>query len=217
MPVEELLIIRRKPISSETDIVNRALRLLKANRITSLTDGSSNANAAKDVFKEVRDDLLRGHNWNFATKRQKLAQSSTAPTFEFDNAYPVPSDWIRTVSVHDNDAGAGTVLYREEEVDDQGVILSSADELWIRYIYRVTDPNRMAADFRTAFAYALALAIPGVSNLSAAREDALEKRATRRLRKAKHSDATGSVPERRPLGSWVTSRGGWPPSRAWPG
>lgn len=192
------------------------MRLLKANRITSLTDGSNNANAANDVFTEVRDDVLRAHNWNFATKRQKLAQSSTAPTFEFDNAYPLPSDWLRTVSVHDNDAGAGTVLFREEEVADQGVILSSADELWIRYVYRVTDPNRMAADFRTAFAYELALAMPGVSNLSAAREDALEKRATRRLRRAKHSDAVGSMPERRPAGSWHSSRGGHPGGRAWP-
>lgn len=203
-------------MSSDTDIANVAMRLLKAQRITSLTDGSNNANAANDVFTEVRDDLLRAHNWNFATKRQKLAQSSTAPTFEFENAYPLPADWMRTVSVHDNDAGAGTVIYKEEEVDDQGVIVTSADELWIRYIYRVTDPNRMAADFRVAFSYALALAIPGVSNLSAAREDRLEKRAKRRLDKAKHSDAVGSTPERRPAGSWITVRGGYPGGRAWP-
>jgi len=204
-------------MSSDTDIANRAMRLLKANRITSLTDGSNNANAANDVFTEVRDDLLRGHNWNFATKRQKLAQKTNVPVSEFDNAYALPSDWLRTVSVHDNDAGAGTVLWREEEQDDVGVILSSADELWMRYVYRVTDPNRMAADFRAAFAFELALAMPGVSNLSAAREDELEKRATRRLRRAKHSDAVGSVPERRPVGSWVSSRGGWPTGRAWPG
>ena len=202
-------------MASDTDIVNRAMQLLKAKRITSLTDGSDGANAANDVFTEVRDDLLRSHNWNFATRRQKLAKSSTAPTFEFDNAYPLPADWLRTVSVHGNDAGAGTLLSREEEVDDQGSIVTSSDELWIRYVYRVTDPNRMAADFRTAFAFALALAIPGVSNLSAAREEKLEGRAESRLRKAKHSDAVGSMPERRPPGSWVTSRGGFP-GRAWP-
>ena len=193
------------------------MRLLKANRITSLTDGSNNANAANDVFTEVRDNLLRSHNWNFGQKWAKLAQLSTTPVFEFDNAYALPSDWIRTVSVHDNDAGISTLIYREGEVDGQGVILHSADELWMRYIYRVTDPNRMAADFRMAFSYALALAIPGVSNLSAAREERLEKRATTRLRRAKHSDAMGSAPERRPVGSWVTSRGGLPSGRAWPG
>ena len=203
-------------MSSNTDIANLSMRLLKANRITSLTDGSNNANAANDVFTEVRDDLLRSHNWNFGQKWAKLAQLSTTPVFEFDNAYALPSDWIRTVSVHDNDAGAGTLVYREGEVDDQGVILHSADELWMRYIYRVTDPNRMAADFRMAFSYALALAIPGVSNLSAGREERLEKRAVTRLRRAKHSDAMGSAPERRPVGSWITSRGGLPFGRAGP-
>jgi hypothetical protein len=203
-------------MASVTDIANQAMRLLKAQRITSLTDGSNNANAANDVYEEVRDDLLRAHNWNFATRRQKLAQSATAPTFEFDNAYPLPADWMRTVSVHNNDAGAGSFLYREEEVDDQGSIVTSADEVWIRYVYRVTDPNRMSADFRSALAYNLALAIPGVSNLSAAREDRLEARAEKRVRKAKHSDAMGSAPEQRPAGSWITVRGGYPGWRAWP-
>lgn len=203
-------------MASNTDIANRAMRLLKAQRITSLTDGSNNANTANDVFTDVRDDLLRSHNWNFATKRQKLAQNSTAPTFEFDNAYTLPADWVRTVSVHNNDAGAGRVLYREEEVATVGVIVTSADELWIRYVYRVTDPNRMASDFRTAFAFELALAMPGISNLSAAREAALENRAKARLRTAKHSDAVGSAPEQRPAGSWVTVRGGYPGWRAWP-
>ena len=203
-------------MSSDTDIANEAMQLLKSKRITSLTDGSNNANAANDVFTEVRDNLLRSHNWNFATKRQKLAQSATAPTFEFENAYPLPADWLRTVSVHNNDAGAGSFLWREEEVADQGAIVTSADEVWIRYVYRVTDPNRMAADFRTAFSYALALALPGVSNISSVREDRLENRAEKRLRKAKHSDASGSFPERLPAGSWVTSRTGYPGWRAWP-
>lgn len=203
-------------MASDTEIANRALRLLKANRITSLTDGSPNANKANDVFVEVREELLSSHNWNFATKRQKLAQLSAVPVFEFDHAYGLPSDWLRTVSVHDNDAGAGTLLYREEEQDDQGVILASADEIWIRYVYRLTDPNRMSAGFRAAFAYALALAIPGVPNLSNANRSELESEATRKLQKAKHSDALGSVPERRPAGSWITSRGGYPGWRAWP-
>lgn len=203
-------------MSSETDIANRAMRLLKANRITSMGDGSDNANAANDVYTEVRDSLLRSHNWNFASRRVKLAQSSTTPVFEFDNAYALPSDWLRTVSIHDNDAGAGAVLFREEEVGGQGVILCSADEVWMRYVYRVTDVNRMAADFRTALAFELALAMPGVSNLSAAREGELDKRAATLLRKAKHSDAVGSSPEQRPAGSWTTSRGGYPGWRAWP-
>ncbi len=63
-------------MASDTSITNRALRLLKANRITSLTDGSNNANAAKDVFVEVREELLRAHNWNFGRKWAELAKLS---------------------------------------------------------------------------------------------------------------------------------------------
>ncbi len=204
-------------MSSDTAIANLAMRLLKANRITSLTDGSNNANAANDVFVEVREDLLRSHKWNFAKRRQKLAQSSTAPTFGFDNAYALPSDWLRTITVSSNDAEAGPPpFYSEEEVNGQGMIATNVDELWLSYVYRVTDPNRMSADFRKAFAYALTLAIPGVSNLSAAREVGLREEAKILLNKAKFSDATGSSPERRPTASWVAARGGWPSWRQWP-
>lgn len=202
--------------TSDTDIVNRALRLLKAQRITSLTDGTKNANVALDVFTEIREDLLRSHAWNFATKRAILARSSTTPTFEFDFGYALPSDWLRTVSVHDNDAGTGTIDYREEELADQGVILASVETLYLRYIYNLIDPNRMSADFRTAFSYALAVAMPGIGNISASREDALEGRARRRLIKAKSSDGLGSPPERRPVGSWRATRSSWPQWRIWP-
>ena len=145
-------------MASDTSIANQAMRMLKANRITSLTDGSNNANAANDVFAEVREELLRSHAWNFATKRQKLAQLSTVPVFEFDNAYALPSDWIRTVSVHDNDAGAGTVLYREEEIDDQGVILSSAAGTFL-YMSTLHELRRtpLIVDCRTKKGYLLML------------------------------------------------------------
>lgn len=203
-------------MSSDTDIANRAMRILKAGRITSLTDGSNNANVALDVFTEVRDDLLRSHHWNFAQKWVKLAQISTVPVFEFDHAYALPADWVKTVTVHDNDAGVSTVIYREGEVDGQGALLCSSDEIWIRYIYKATDPNRMPPDFRTAFSFALAIAMPGINNLSAGREDLLMREAKSRLRRAKHADAMGSIPERRPSGSWVATRAGWPSWRAWP-
>lgn len=202
-------------MASDTDIANVALRLLKAQKIV-FSDGSKNANVVDDVFEDTREDLLRSHNWNFATKRVKLTAGGTAPTFEFDNAFLFPADWLRTVSVHDNDAGAGALLYRHEEVNSVGSIITSADEVWMRYIYDLSTSTLMPADFRMAFSYALAVAMPGISNLSASREDLLERSATRVLRRAKHADAVGSSPESRPAGSWVTVRGGYPGWRAWP-
>lgn len=196
-------------MSGVTDVVNRGLRLIGATRITSLTDGSTSANAANDIYTEVRDELLRSHPWNFATKRTALAQSATTPGFEFDYAYPLPSDWLRTVSVCDNDAGFGTILFRMEIVGSQKCILASTNQLYLRYIYQVTDPNQMTSDFRTALSYALAreLAIP-LTNSNTIQE----KYATQsmlKLAKARSTDALGASPELRPRGSWASSRGGY--------
>ena len=192
----------------ETDIVNVSLRLVGASPITSLSDGTPSANTADDIYTELRDDLLRSHPWNFATKRVKLAQSSTTPTFEFDYAYPLPNDWLRTVSVHDNDAGYGTLLYRMEYVGTQRVIVASTNQMWMRYIFQVTDPNIMSADFRRGLSLSLArdLAVPLASSNSLQAQ--LETQAAKKLASARSSDAMGSFPELRPRGSWANQRGG---------
>lgn len=201
--------------TSETNIANRAIRLLRGQRITSLTDGSKNGNAANDIYDEVRDDLLRGHTWHFARRLVKLARLSTAPEFGFDFAYALPSDWLRTVTLHDNDAGLGSVNYEEIEVANVGALACSIEDAYLKFIYTLTDPNRMSADFRTAFAYALAVQMPGISNLSAAALEILEKDAIKKMNRAKSSDSLGSPAAQRPAGSWVTSRQSWPSTR-WP-
>lgn len=198
---------------STTDVVNIALRRVGASRIVSLTEAEDSASftVASDLFSEVLDDLLRQHAWNFATRRAKLAQLSETPTFEFDHAYTMPPDWIRTISVHPNSAGAGTMFYREEQLDDKRVIVTSADDVYLRYIARVTDANLWPPDFRNAMSMILArdFAIPlGNSNTMHVNFDKLSRSA---IARARSSDAMGSSPERQPRGSWVTRRGG--PSR----
>lgn len=194
-------------MTSDIDVINVALRRVGANRITSLSEDDASAVVANDLFSEVLDDLLRQHAWNFATKRAKLAQLSETPTFEFDHGYSIPADWIRTISVHPNSAGAGTMLYREEQLGDKRVILTSADDVYLRYIARVEDPNLWPPDFRNAMSMTLArdFAIPlGNSNTMHVSFDRLSRSA---IARARSSDAMGSSPERRPRGSWVTRRG----------
>lgn len=194
---------------SETDVINIAAHLVGATAIVSPGDGSITANVTDDLYSEVRDQLLAGHPWNFATKRVQLAQSSTDPTFEFDHAYPLPSDWLRTVSVHDNDAGHGTVLYRVEQVAGQLAIVASSDQIWLRYVSRVADPNLMTADFRRALSVSLARDLAVKLASSNTLQDQLAKQAARILAQARSADALGSFPELRPKGSWASSRGGF--------
>ena len=189
-------------------VVNQALRDIGGSRIVSLTDGSKNANVASDIYEAIRDELLAGHPWNFATERVELARSATLPAIGFEYKYALPGDWLRSISVHDNDAGEGTLLHKEEG----GYIFADAENVYLRYVKRVTDANSMTADFRRAWAAALSrdMAIP-IAN-SGTLQERMDKMAKGFLLKAKSTDAIqGGTPDARPRGSWASVRGGsWP-------
>lgn len=195
-------------MTSTVEVVNVGLRLIGAGRITSLDQGQPEAEAANDIFDELLDDILRSHLWNFATKRARLAQLSTTPTFGPDHAYAVPNDWLRTVSVHPDAETRARTVYHEELVDNTRAIVTSADEVYMRYIARITDFNLWSADLRRAFSLAIArdLAVPIASSNTL--QEKYEKMAKSKLITAKSSDAMGSTPEQEPRGSWVANRGG---------
>lgn len=189
-------------MASEVGICNSALIKLGASTIMSLTDGSKNANLCNEQYVKLRDELLRGHTWNFAARRRKLAQLSGTPTFEFDFAYQLPSDWLRTVSVHDNDAGAGAVRYRIEG----RTLLSSAAEIWMRYIHRVTDPNDMPPTFHEALAWRLAVDLAQAVTQSSTVMELMDRKLTPALITAKSVDAIEDFPEDLPQSDWITAR-----------
>lgn len=189
-------------MASVTGICNVALRNLGASRITDLTDGSKNANILNDLYGEVRDNLLRGHPWNFAIKRANLARSATAPAFAFAYLYALPSDWLRTVTVSDNSDGIGTMVHREEGL----FIATDAEAVYITYVARIADPNAMTADFREALALELARVAAVPVSDSGTLQDRMAIAAEKALLKAKSTDALTGTPGRRPHGSWIGQR-----------
>ncbi len=195
-------------MADRIDVINSALRRIGASRISDPNEDVKNANVARDIYEDILEDLLRSNFWNFATRRQELSQLTEVPTFEFDYAYALPSDWIRTVSVHPNGDGyQSTIKYKEENVGDQNVILASTEQLFMRYIAMVSDVNLWAADFKQAMILALArdLAIP-ISSSNELREQ-MDTAARKALARARSTDAMGSTPERRPDGTWKRNRG----------
>ena len=147
---------------SKVDVANRALRMVGATRITSFTQGTPSANAVNDIYDEILKELLASAKWKFAKKRSNLARSSTTPVYEFDYAYAMPSDWLRTIDVHDNDNGTGNFEYREGQVGSQNVLETDSEQVYLTYVYFEQDPNLMTSTFRSALSTALAreLAVP---------------------------------------------------------
>ena len=192
-------------------IANAALRKVGAKTIASFTAGTAEANFINQRYDEIRLWLLDLHPWNFATARKKLAQLSTAPVSEFDNYYSLPADFVRVIVVHDNDSGAGLV---EHKVEDNK-IACSAEEVWLKYVYNVTDPNKMPPLFREALACCISIeAATDLAQSSTLREQMIES-AERAIRRARSVDGQSDFPERLPVGSWVTARSGRVRDRSW--
>ena len=192
---------------SKSDVANVGLAMIGGTRITSFTDGSKNANFVNAIYEPLRQQML-AFPWNFAANRVELAQLVEVPAFEFDFAYALPSDWLYTVSVHDSDAGLGTIFNREEQINNQNVLLANSTQLFLRYTIDESDVNLWSPRFRWAMSMAIArdlsIAI-GNSNTLQAR---MEIRARTALSAAQSVDAITSSPEQRPRGTWANSRGG---------
>lgn len=172
--------------------------------ITSLTQGTPNANIMNARYAHVRDDLLRSHNWNFAQRWSSLATTGTSPTAEFEYEFQLPTDLIRIIKVADNDGGYGNLPY--DIYNDK--LYCDSNTVYLKYVSKVADPNLMPADFREALAWSLAfdaaLAITDSNNARTTAEGAMR----RQIARAKSVDSQENYPDHMPVGSWTTSRFG---------
>ena len=76
--------------------VNLALLQLGGEQITALDESSRSARVMAALWRPVLKDVLRDHHWNFAKKRATLV-ATTAPLFEFSNAYTLPTDCLKVI------------------------------------------------------------------------------------------------------------------------
>jgi hypothetical protein len=134
-------------MASEVSICNRALAMLGANTITSLTDGSTEANVCNAVYADARDTILRAYPWSCAIQRATLAQLTTAPVWGFDKAYSLPNDPY-CIAVLDMKE---LTSYRVEG----RTLVCNTDTATIKFVARITD----AGQFDPSFVFALATRI----------------------------------------------------------
>lgn len=134
--------------SSAVQICNSALIKIGADRIISLDDDNKRAQYCKEQYPKLRDELLRAHPWNFAIKRKELGQLATTPEFEFTYEYQLPTDCLRVLK---------TSLPNVEEYSIEGrKLLSTSQEVSIKYISQVTDTSLFDKGFEEVLAFRLA-------------------------------------------------------------
>lgn len=143
-------------ISSPTDLCNLALGHLGEGRITSLDEDTAAARACALHYSLTRDEMLRSHRWNFATKRAELSRLADAPLFGWEYAYQLPSDFLRALEV--NESEAGDFISEEWKIEGHN-LLTDAEEVQLIYIAQVVDEGLFDSLFVQAFALKLAVVL----------------------------------------------------------
>lgn len=75
-------------------LCNQALYLLGANPITALDQGTQEANLCNAFYAAERQNLLRGHLWNFAINRAILSEYNLLLNPLFELGSEPPESWI---------------------------------------------------------------------------------------------------------------------------
>lgn len=195
-------------MASKIDIWNAALIRLGQKSVVSESEGSASAVLVRSRYDGVREALLVKVAPTFAKKRAKLPRLVATPEFGWTYFYQLPSaDWLTNIGVWDR-----VDMPRDCEVDHQledGLkIATDAEEIWIKYIADVNDPNIMTPQFREALAAELASQIANRVNELSGRAEKMEQWARKALNDARSADSQSDSSDMIPEGSWVTARQG---------
>jgi len=116
---------------SKISLINDALTHLGANRITSLADGTTESAVMAQIYDGVVDAVIRAFPWNCLITRTQLAASTTTPAYQFDYAYPLPTDpyCVRVLEMEE------TTSYDLWKVEGRS-LLTDASTCKIRYVGR---------------------------------------------------------------------------------
>lgn len=164
-------------ITGPADIANLALqRIGYPGRVGNLYDGSEAAKDILDIYGQVRDQLLRGGDWPFASRSVVATLLKSAPLLGYfppnvwTNAYP-PQPWrfsyefpTECLEVRACKPQVYFVpdfapqQYLFSIANDNGytparrVVLSNVSDAMLTYCAQITDPLTMPPDFIEAFA-----------------------------------------------------------------
>lgn len=112
--------------TTREDIASQALGLLRADAISSFTEGTNEADTVNLYYNTFILDIFSRHPWSFALQKKQASRDATTPTNEYKYRYNVPSGMLYVYKVYDsNSVGAkpiqngwdliGDYIYTNEE------------------------------------------------------------------------------------------------------
>lgn len=179
--------------TSEVTISNSAIAILAGSPILVLGDVDSRESVlCESLYPVARDEILEAADWTFAIKRVELAAASEEPVSRWNYKVLLPGEHIRTLGVWtDSDCTC-----REKYAQEDGYILVDRVPIFLKYIYRVTDPTKFSPLFiRTLYtSLASKLCVPLTEDMK--RETALSQQVEFYLDEAATMDGLQGSQER---------------------
>lgn len=188
--------------ASQTDICNRALQRLGAQRIQSINDQSPAARACLTCYYPVRDAVLRSHRWGFAIQRFQLAASSTPPVFGPANYFPLPTGWLKVLSP---DAKMNW-NFRDWIIESNQIVSDMSAPLSVRIVMSIEDTTKYDPCFVEAFAARMAWEMCEQVTQSNTKKADCKTAFDLAIGEAKKANAIEQVPQRPEEDEWVTAR-----------
>jgi hypothetical protein len=146
---------------TSTDICNMAMDMLREAPISSMDDGTPEADWFKRNYAQTRDAALIKHPWNFAVRRYSLPMSAEVPAFGWRHAYDLATDCLRVLPLRAGGNYEGAMIPHEVELSAAGthrqILTDAVAPLKVRGIVRVTNEDLFAPTFVEVLAAALAL------------------------------------------------------------
>lgn len=140
-------------MASETELVNVALYLVGAGRITSFDgDTSKPAVACQTLYPRMRDRLLAMYRWNCNMTRAALGGANVvAPVYEFTYSYNLPGDILRLWETN--------IIHPARWVVEGKTLLTDETDVKIRYGRRLTTVDDFTEGLRASIELLLAAAL----------------------------------------------------------
>jgi hypothetical protein len=186
---------------TQVSICNSALVKVGADRISSIDQDVRRAILLKAVWETSLKETLRSHPWNHSIKRAELAATGTAPAFEYDYAYDLPSDYIRELGI--------TEYPEDDDVDyviENGQILTDESTVYLKYIFFNEDYASYDAAFAEALAWKIAQNVAFAMTQSAAMVDVCEKGFRSAITNARTMDGMEGVIKGVVTDTWTKAR-----------
>ena len=200
-------------MTTKTEICNLALMRIGSTTVGNIdTENSAEANACRQFYDVARRATLRGHRWNFATKRSNLARLPDDSVEDWNYVYQYPSDCLAIRSILTVPRNQDPIEYEVANIDGNRVILTDEQGARIIYTTDVVDAVLYDDTFINALSYRLAMEVSGPLTASSGLREQMLNLYLNELESARGEDSSEGMPDEGRDANWIEAElGGTPP------